>query len=328
MTAPTGQPTTQALPGATASADPPRPRVAIVVLTYNRREELIANLRVMARTQADIPIVVVDNHSTDGTAAALARHFPGIQVLRTDHNMGAAARNVGVQACATPYVAFCDDDTCWAPGALARAADILDAHPGLAIVSGKVLVGAAQRVDPTCEEMARSPLGRVADRWPVLLGFMAGACVARRSAFLDAGGYEPRFFLGAEETLLCLDLVAVGWRIAYADEVATHHYPSAARDARRRGWLLARNAIWVAWLRLPVACAWRETVQQLRLSGQTGLRLGVRTVWETLLGMPWVLPRRRVVPDAVAAMWRRLHGPAPNASTSLPAGPSLHGDGR
>ncbi len=293
-------------------------RVAIVVLTYNRRDELLANLGIMAAGHPGVPIVVVDNHSTDGTGAALAREFPGVRVLRTDHNMGAAARNVGVRACGTPYVAFCDDDTRWEPGALARAADILDRHPEVAIVSGMVLVGPENRPDPTCDAMSRSPLGRVAGQWPRLLGFMAGACVARTSAFLAAGGYERRFFLGAEETLLSLDLIAAGWRIVYAGDVATHHYPSSARDGRQRRWLLARNAIWVAWMRLPVDCAWRETLRQLLAAARAGV-LG-RTAGQALRGMPWALARRREVPGPVARMWRRLHDPEPASGGASPAG--------
>jgi GT2 family glycosyltransferase len=293
------------------------PRISIVVLTYNRRDEVIANLRLMIATEPQAPIIVVDNHSTDGTAAALRRHFPHMRVLRTDRNMGAAARNLGVRASGTPYVAFCDDDTRWEPHALIRAVEVMDRHQQLAIINGKVLVGPEGRVDPTCDQMACSPLGRIAGHWPILLGFMAGACVVRTSAFLTMGGYEPRLFLGAEETLLCLDMVAGGWKIAYVDNVATYHFPSAVRDGRQRTWLLARNSIWIAWSRLPFDCAWRETREQLRRAAVAGLFL--RTCIATLRGMPWALRHRRVVPDTVAAMWRCLHIPPARPAPNVPS---------
>src|SRR5262245_34272344 len=60
---------------------------------------------------------------------------------RSERNLGAAGRNAGVRAARTPYVALCDDDAWWAPGALARAAHLLDVHPTLAVVCARVLVG-------------------------------------------------------------------------------------------------------------------------------------------------------------------------------------------
>jgi GT2 family glycosyltransferase len=130
---------------------------------------------------------------------------------------------------------------------------------------------------------------------------MAGACVMRVQAFRDAGGYEPRLFIGAEEALLSLDLLSLGWHICYAPELVCHHLPSAARDAPRRQWLLARNRLWIAWLRLPLLAAGRESRSAVREAAQA------HAAWQAMLaaaaGLPWVLRRRRVVPPAVSAAW-------------------------
>lgn len=104
------------------------PRIAIVVLTRNRREELRRTLERLVSLPRRYAIIVVDNGSEDGSADAIEREFPQAQVLRAGANLGAAGRNLGVARVTTPYVAFCDDDTWWAPEALARAADILDRH--------------------------------------------------------------------------------------------------------------------------------------------------------------------------------------------------------
>src|SRR5581483_5401490 len=141
-------------------------------------------------------IVVVDNGSTDGTAAAVRQRFPMVRCLRLARNRGAAARNAGVQACRRPYIALCDDDTWWEPGSLRRAADLLDAHPSLAVLTARVLVGTEDRLDPTCAAMAASPLPAPPGLpGAAILGFLAGASVVRRAAVLAAGGFEPRFFL-------------------------------------------------------------------------------------------------------------------------------------
>lgn len=292
---------------------PGDPRVSVVVLTCDRPAELVRTLERLQRLPERPRIVVVDNGARGEAALRMARRFPAIERVAGRGNRGAAGRNDGVACVDTPYVAFCDDDTWWAPGALARAADLLDAHPRVAVVAARVLVGEAQRVDPACQRMAASPLDAAGLPGPSLVAFMAGAAVMRTEAFRAAGGYEPRLFLGAEEALLGLDLLARGGRIVYAADVVTHHHPSPARDAWRRAVLLARNRLWIAWLRLPLAHAWAETAAVVRDTTHAGVRAAALA--RALLGLPWVLRRRRPVPPEVAELHRRVFRPAPQAGT-------------
>ena len=134
------------------------PRVAIVVLTHNRRQEVLHSLARHTALPEQPKIIVVDNASTDGTACAVREQFPQVEVVPAGRNLGAAGRNLGVHRAASPYVALCDDDTWWAPQALRQVADLFDAHPRLAIATGRVLVGPQAREDPICEQLAHSPL--------------------------------------------------------------------------------------------------------------------------------------------------------------------------
>lgn len=284
-------------------------RIGVVVLTHNRRADVTRTLERMLVVPDDAHVVVVDNGSTDGTAPALRRRFPGLTVIRLSRNRGAAGRNAAVAQLDCEYVAFCDDDTWWAAGSLTRAADLLDAHPSLGLVTGRVLVGPEAREDPTCTRMAASPLPAVPGLpgRPVL-GFLAAASMVRRAAFLDAGGFEPRFFIGGEEELLALDLAAAGWAMAYVPDVVVHHHPSRRRDARRRRRLLVRNALWCAWLRLPLADALRRTAHVLAAARSDPDAL--RGSMDALGGLGWVLRQRRVVPHDVGQALQRLHAPA------------------
>lgn len=223
--------------------------LTIVVLTYNRATELLRTLERLCALPERAPVIVVDNASSDGTPERVAAAFPEVRLVRLARNVGAAGRNAGVAQARTPYVAFSDDDAWWMPGSLARAVEVLERHPRLAAVSARVLVGGEGRVDPASEEMASSPLPSSGLPGPRLLGFLAGACVFRRSAFLEAGGYERRLFLGAEEKLLAYDLAARGWAIAYLGALTACHYPSLSRERARRAAVLARNELWIAWLR-------------------------------------------------------------------------------
>jgi GT2 family glycosyltransferase len=280
-------------------------RVAVVIATRNRGTELVGTLTRLRALDEQPPIVVVDNGSTDGTAELARAYDPGVQVVGLRRNRGAAARTVGARLVDSPYVAFSDDDSWWAPGALRRAADLLDRHPRLAVLAAQVLVGPEQRLDPVCHEMAHSPLGRAADLpGPSVLGFIACGAVVRRSAFLEVGGFHARLGVGGEEQLLSVDLAARGWGLAYVDEVVAHHHPSPSRDPSGRRRVQVRNALWSAWLRRPLGGAARQTAHLAALAlHQPGASSGLLLA---LLGLPWVLRERRAVPRELEAALRSL----------------------
>jgi len=275
-------------------------RITVVVLTHTRVREVSQTVERLLGLPEHPAIIVVDNGSTDGTSDVLARRFPSIRTITLKQNVGAAARNVGIRAARTPYVALCDDDTWWAAGSLRRAADMLDLHPHVAVLTARVLVGPEEREDPTCRRMANSPLAGESDlSGTPILGFLAGASMIRRTAFLSVGGFEPRFFLGGEEALVAVDLAAAGWQMVYASDVIVHHYPSHHRDARARRRLLLRNALWFTWLRRPLSSAIRQTGRLLRPAlGDPHEAWGF---FQAVAGLPWIIRRRRCLPAAVEA---------------------------
>jgi GT2 family glycosyltransferase len=156
-----------------------------------------------------------------------------------------------------------------------------------------VLVGPAGREDPTSALMARSPLPRGDLPGPRILGFLAGASMVRRAAFLAAGGFEPRFFLGGEDQLLAVDLESMGHKMVYLPEATVHHHPSAARDAGARRVLLARKELWFSWLRRPWPGALAATAGLLRRAPFD--RAVAEGAVRAAAGLPWVLRRRRAV---------------------------------
>lgn len=291
-------------------------RVSIVVLTHNRCDEVCRTLTRLLALHARHPIIVVDNGSTDETAQRILAGFSGIMLVRAGRNLGAAGRNLGVQRVRTRYVAFCDDDTWWASGALEAAADILDARPKLAVLNARILVGPEVRPDPACLAMAASPLAHVDGVGPRLTGFMAGANVMRTQAFLDAGGYWPPFFIGGEETLLALDILDAGGEIVYAPALKVFHWPSKLRDAHLRQSMIARNALWVAWMRLPWTMALQRTVSSLAaLPGPTA-RLGA--LWQAMAGWRLVWKNRRRLNPETCRLLEQVRRHEESMSTKAP----------
>ncbi|WP_316043553.1 glycosyltransferase family 2 protein [Actinomadura sp. CNU-125] len=188
-----------------------------------------------------------------------------MRLIRSAENLGAVARNLAVDHVRTPYAAFCDDDTWWEPDAPARAAALLDAHPRLAVVTGRILVEPGGREDPIVPELRDSPVPGPA--WlpgPALGSFLAGASMVRAEAFRAAGGFSPRLWLGGEEELLSADLMTLGWHLCYAADVVVHHAPSPLREAHLRRRHGIRNTLWFTWLRRPLPAAARRTAGLLR----------------------------------------------------------------
>ncbi len=286
----------------------PDPRIGVVVITRDRRAELLRVLDRLTALPEDPPIVVVDNASRDGTADAVAAAHPQVVLVRSRTNLGAVGRNIGVALLDTPYVAFSDDDTWWEPGALSHAADLLDRHCDVAVLTGRILVEPGGREDPITPELRDSPVpGRQGLPGPALLGILAGASVLRVDAFTDVGGFSPRLWLGGEEELLSLDLAAAGWWMCWVEDMRVHHAPSTERDGTRRRCLGIRNTLWTAWLRRPVGGAARRTWAVLRSVPRD--TASVSAVAEALAGLPWVLCNRRPVPHRIEQGLRLLEKP-------------------
>lgn len=268
------------------------------MITWNRRNEAVAAVGRLLALPERPRVVVVDNGSADGTATAMRQAHPAAEVVALAENLGAVGRNVGVGRLDTPYVAFCDDDTWWEPGSLARAADVLDACPRLAVVTARIVVEPGGHDDPIVAELRDSPVQ--GPDWlpgPALGSFLAGASVLRRDAFLGCGGFSERLVLGGEEELLAVDLATAGWELCYLDELVVHHQASRLRDPGLRRRLGLRNTLWFTWLRRPVRPALRRTLHLARTvpRDRTSLLAGL----EALSGLPWVLAERRPLPAHV-----------------------------
>ena len=274
--------------------------VTVVVMSRDRRDDLLAS---MPRHEARV--VFVDNASTDGSVEAVRAAHPDVTVLPLPENVGARARTLGAERAGTPFVAFADDDSWWAPGDLARAAEIMRGSPRLAVLNARILVGPEERLDPVCEEMAGSPLGTEPDLpGPSLLGFVACGAMVRTEAFLAVGGFDPVVRFPGEEERLSLDLAAAGWGLAYVDAVTVHHHPSARRhDPAARRTAIWRSRVLTAVMRLPPHEVARVGVAALLADGP-----GRRGLARALRDAPRALRRRRRLPEAVLAKRRLLEG--------------------
>lgn len=285
-------------------------RVSVVIATRNRPAELARTLDRLSALRPLPTVIVVDNASSGG--AGWLRDQPAVgELIALDRNRGAAARTVGARLARTRFVAFCDDDSWWAPDALSRAADALDRHPLLGLVAARTVVGPSEQSDPVNEAMASSPLplsGHLPGR-PVL-GCLACAAVLRRDAFLGVGGFRELFLVGGEETLLCYDLAAAGWGVCYLPEVVAHHHPSSSRPPPpHRQAVQRRNRVLTGWMRRPLAVAGGETWRLVRDAARD--RVARAALAGLLRRLPAALADRRQLPPRLERQVRLLEQAPP-----------------
>jgi GT2 family glycosyltransferase len=284
----------------TMTEDPP---VTLVIVTRNRSDTLKETLKVISRLHLSHPVIVVDNGSTDETCAMVSELFPQVTLVSLGYNAGAAGRNEGVKRASTPLVAFNVDDSLWSPGSLETARELMRAHPEVGLLAACVLVGREGKLDPTCVDMASSPLSQNGLPGKLVLGFLACAGLVRRSAFLECGGFHQQFGVGGEEELLAMDMATRGWKLCYVPMLTVRHWPSPSRDPRQRAILQLRNRLWCAWLRRPWRRACSITYRALvSCRGSDGME----AFHQACRGLPWILKERHCVKPEIESQLRRI----------------------
>ena len=106
--------------------------ISVVIPLYNKEKEIARTLRsVLAQTSQPLEIIVVDDGSTDGSAARVEEiGSPLIRLIRQENRGVSAARNRAMQEACGEYAALLDGDDTWEPGYLAEIERLIAAYPG------------------------------------------------------------------------------------------------------------------------------------------------------------------------------------------------------
>jgi GT2 family glycosyltransferase len=217
----------------------------VVVVAWNGADLLEACLDAVAAQHLDDVFItrVIDNASTDASAAVAAGHPVGARVVTLDRNIGfAGAAEMAVREATTPFVVVLNQDACPAPGWLAALLAPLtapDAHR-IGAVTSKVVFQRDGRINNTGVIVGRDGYGR--DRGfdepddgrfgdaEDVFAFSGTAAAVRVLAARDAGSFDPSFFLYYEDTDLSWRLQLAGWRVRYAPEAVVTHVHAASSD--------------------------------------------------------------------------------------------------
>ncbi len=201
------------------------PGISVVIPVYNRPGLVVEALdSVLAQAWPTLEVIVVDDGSTDGTAARVAAH-PGradniVRLIQQPNRGESAARNAGIIAARQPFVAFLDSDDRWMPGKLAAQMEVFEQDPETDMVFSAYLdrrpTGLSTVILSTWERSVNHTLDRL----------LTGSCintstvVIRREVFNQVGLFDVSL-RHCEDHDMWLRLASVGTRIAYVPQPLT-----------------------------------------------------------------------------------------------------------
>jgi len=304
-----------------APGEDARPIVSAVIITRNRKEALSHVLdRLLEQPVGEI--LVVDNGSSDGTAEHVRGYGDPVRLFEPGENLGIEGRNLGAGEAAGDLLLMLDDDCFPVPGSVEALADAFGANPLLGVAGGFVRDVDSQgnvirQTEPgTFDWWLRA--GRKGDAppegWPAF-SFPEGACMIRRQAYLEAGGFYAPYFLASSEVDLGARLLAGGWEMRYLPQAAFDHMKA---DAERQSsevnlYYRVRNHLWYIWLRFPTTLAVRRTIGYLAFDLVESAYRGETRAWARAVRDAWrqralVRHDRRPLPRAVLRRAERNRG--------------------
>ena len=232
--------------------------MAVVIVTYNVRDEVDACLRSVVGQARALPteVVVVDNASRDDTLAMLRERWPMVRAVDAGANVGfARANNLGIRASSGEYVLLLNPDTIVRPGTIDALVDALASDPNAAVAGPRLVDDGG--VPELSFGWTMGPLGelrqkivgqlyqrglfrvrQLVDRWtrdPGPREWVSGACMLVRRRDLESVGLlDERYFLYTEDVDLCVRLRRRGRGVLFVPEAEVVHLRgrSAGRNPR------------------------------------------------------------------------------------------------
>lgn len=239
--------------------------LSVVIVNWNTRDLLrdcLASL-VAATGGLSVEVLVVDNGSSDGSAAMVRAGFPAVRVIESPRNIGfAAGNNLALREVRGRHVFLLNSDTLVQGDVLRASVDWLDAHPEAGVL-GPLVLNADGSLQPSCssfptlKNLALQLVGitRIApldgyrltgwDRSTARrVDVVSGAAMfVRRAAMEDVGLLDESFFFFGEETDWCRRFARAGWEVVFVPLASVTHFGggSVARLNHRRDVMLTEG---------------------------------------------------------------------------------------
>lgn len=243
--------------------------LAIIIVSYNVRQLLDDCLAsVLASRGVTFDVCVVDNASSDGSAALVAERYPQVRLIKSPLNGGFAyGNNLGIEGLHAPregderpdyrFVLLLNPDTRLEESTLARSVAFMDTHPDAGVMGPKLLrpdgsldlacrrsfptpevsfyrMAGLSRIFPRSRRFGRYNLTYLDPDQAAEIDAVAGAfMLLRREAVRQAGLLDERFFMYGEDLDWALRIKARGWKVIYNPAITVLHYKGASSRGNR-----------------------------------------------------------------------------------------------
>lgn len=242
------------------NADIMNPTVSVILLVWNGERFIQEALEaLLQQTYEPLEVIVVDNHSEDGSLELLRAYGEQIHLIENDYNWGfAGGNNVGLHAAQGDIVILLNQDAIVQPGWIQAIVDTYQSDPSIGIVGCKTLypnnqqiqhAGAWVRPDDAFAfhigqgEVDQGQYDTLQDAT-----YVTGAAFAiHRRVLQTLGGLDSRFYPAFyEETDYCFQARRAGFRIVYQPEAVVHHYETTSlpQQSYRRVLAFHRNRVY------------------------------------------------------------------------------------
>jgi GT2 family glycosyltransferase/glycosyltransferase involved in cell wall biosynthesis len=252
----------------------PRPRVSIIVVSYNCLGALTECLHSLESEQDALPgeVIVVDNASEDSTVARVAERFPWVRIISNHANVGFAhALNQGLATARGDVMLALNPDTTVQHGTIRKAIDELERHPDVGMLGVKLVrpdgtfdhackrgfptISSAfyyffgmSRLRPRSARFAHYTAGNLGENEVGTVDAINGAfMLVKREAIADVGAMDERYWLYAEDIDWCRRFWERGWKVLYWPGVEIVHRKGGS-SGDIRGWTLNRAFHRSMWL--------------------------------------------------------------------------------
>lgn len=228
------------------------PRLTVVIATYNRSESLIRCLHSFCSQSApreQWEVVAVNNNSKDDTEerfAQFAAEHPDLPVrmVREERQGLSHARNCGMAAATSPYIAIIDDDETVNEDFVRSYIDFFDAHPKVVAAGGRIIPSYEQGRPAWISPYTERPIANPLDLGEEVRAFGRGRCpgggnmavtraaIERYGAFNPALGRTGKKLIGGEETDFFNRLARSGEPFYYVPNAIIYHHISPDKLTR------------------------------------------------------------------------------------------------
>ncbi|HLM42192.1 MAG TPA: glycosyltransferase family 2 protein [Microvirga sp.] len=209
--------------------------VTAIVVAFDSAHALPEYLGALA---ADgVPALVVDNASTDGTAALAEGQ--GARVIRNPRNEGyGRANNIGARAAGTEFLLVVNPDCTVEKGAVAALVEAARRYPDAGLFAPKIVEPSGRvfyQPRSLLSPYLHNPQGRlVLPEGEACAPFFSGACfLIRRDLFLRLGGFDENIFLFYEDDDLCRRVADAGHALIYVPQAMVRHGRGRSSQPKR-----------------------------------------------------------------------------------------------